>query len=572
MLKKVAVVGGGPAGLTTVYNFLRTNRDNEQPIQCVGFEAKSKLGGVWSDAPGEHLNKYPTTFEKLGSLQDERIAANSRALFYEGTPLAGVDNGEIDLSGLSGSSASRPVKLARKTGLTRDGIFFTNKTGLYADFMSNVPEELMRYEDDVNAYGADTCKRDTSIVPLTNLPIIKHHLDSFISSNGLEEYYRMNTSVEYVDRAGPSKWIVVAKRSAPGQNYDEWYVELFDAVVIGSGHFQIPYVPFYMSKPEGKGVIETAIHSFNQKHPGTLVHVKDIDSWYHKVLPSFERTSKYRRIVIVGKSFSCMDVLKRIIHWRKSINLEIIISTDMPPMPENTANPFYWFDEWLSETSKVTIKPQITEFWDSSATPSLKFADGSEINGVDYVIFATGYLCGFPFLSSRLLDQCRISITADPRNADQQPSNISRVTGLYLHTFSIAEPTLTFAGISSNANFQSFHISAKAIVGAFNRFNSLFQQEKPTDAPHYDSIWGQILPSIDDQLKWSRERLAQTGNNGAFHFYYPLPLLIEGWEKPCEAIFPVGQDAKNLFPANAPQLSTEGISRLRDIFLQVMEQ
>ncbi|QLL34390.1 hypothetical protein HG536_0G02510 [Torulaspora globosa] len=571
MIRKVAVIGGGPAGLTTVYNFLKVNKDSDLAVQCVGFEAKSKLGGVWSDTPGSNLDTHPMIFEKLGSLRDERTAADSRALFYEGTPLAGIDGGEVNLSGLSGSSSSKPVKLARKSGLTRDGIYFSDKTGLYDDFMSNVPEDLMRYEDDINDYGQNACARNDRIAPLTDLPSIKYHLDNFISKNDLEENYRMNTSVEYVDKTGASKWMVVAKRSVPENDYDEWYIEYFDAVVVASGHFQIPYIPFFMSKPEGRGAAETAIHRFNQKYPGTLVHVKDIDIWYHKVLPSFEKTSRYRRIIIVGKSFSCMDVLKRIIHLKKSMSLEIFISTDVPPMPENTANPFYWFDEWLAETQQVVVKPQITEFV-SQTTPTLRFADGSELGGVDCVIFATGYLYGFPFLSSRLLDECRISITPDPRNTDNQPSNISRVSGLYLHTFSIADPTLTFPGVSSNANFQSFHISAKAIVGAYHRFNTLSQQQNPTDAPYYDSIWRQILPSLDDQLVWSKKRLAKTGNTGAYHFYYPLPLLIEGWEKPCEAVFPFGQDAKNLFPPNAPQLSTDGIAKLRDIFLEVMEQ
>ncbi|QLQ80309.1 hypothetical protein HG537_0D03100 [Torulaspora globosa] len=572
MIRKVAVIGGGPAGLTTVYNFVKVNNDSELPVECVGFEAKCTLGGVWSDTPGSNLDRHPMIFEKLGSLRDERLAADPRALFYEGTPLAGIDGQKIDLSGLAGSSCSRPVKLARNSELIRDGIYFSEKTGLYDDFMSNVPEDLMRYEDDINDYDQDVCERNSKIAPLTDLPTIKYHLNNFISTNDLEGYYRMNTSVEYVDRTSDSKWMVVAKRSVPENDYDEWYIEYFDAVVVANGHFQIPYIPFYMSKPEGKGTDETAIHHFNQKYPGTLIHVKDIDIWYRKVLPGLEKTSQYRRIVIVGKSFSCMDVLKRIIHLKKSINLEICISTDMPPMPENTANPFYWFDEWLAETQKVMVKPQITEFVSQSAVPSLRFADGSEIDGVDYVIFATGYLYGFPFLSSRLLNECRISITPDPRNADDQPSNISRVSGLYLHTFSIAEPTLTFPGVSSNANFQSFHISAKAIVGAYHRFNTLFHQRKPTDAPYYDSIWRQILPSLQDQLAWSKERLAKTGNTGAYHFYYPLPLLIEGWEKPCEAIFPFGQDAKNFFPPNAPQLSADGIAKLRDIFLEVMNQ
>lgn len=569
MIRKVAVIGGGPAGLTTVYNSIKVNKDSENSFICVGFEARSKLGGVWSDTPGANLDTFPSTLDQLRFLQDERIAGDPRALFYEGSPLIGANYRQIDLGSLTGSSPSKPIKVAKKAKLVRDGIFFTDKTGLYDNFMSNVPEDLMRYEDDTRDYEKDIAPPNSEISPLVDLPTIKTHLKSFLLENNLEEHYRLNTSIEYVDKMGPDKWIVVAKKSDPNKDHDDWYLESFDAVVVANGHFQIPYVPYYMSSPGHKG--NSGIHQFNQEFPGKLVHVRDIDLWYRRELPNYESKSHHRRIVLVGKSFSCMDVLKRIIHLQKSGSLEIFISTDIPPMPENKANPFYWFDQWLVKTSRVTLKPEILSFTSESNTPALTFTDGTQIKGVDNVIFATGYLYSYPFMSQGLMEQCKIFVTPDPRNVDQRPSNISRVTGLYLHTFSIAEPTLAFPGVSSNANFQSFHISAKAIVGAFSKFNQLFKKCEPNDYPYYDSIWNQILPSINDQLEWSRKRLAETGNNGSYHFYYPLPLLKEGWERPCEGLFPQDQDSKHLFPSDAPKLSKDGITRLRDIFLEIME-
>lgn len=569
MIKKVAVIGGGPAGLTTAYNFQKANETGGHTFECIGFEAKSKFGGVWSDTPGESFDDYPTTFAQLSKLKDKEIAGNPRALFYSGSPLASFDGSSISLKRLAGSSNSEPLKLDRKPDLIRNGIFFASKTGLYDNFMSNVPEELMKYDDEALA----TVQSDTTastISPLTNLERIKYFLNSFVTKNNLPAKFRMNTSIEYLEKSGTNKWVIVAKRSPPKKNYDEWYVEEFDAVVVANGHFQIPYIPFYMSTPNGQASHDAAIHEYNKKFPGNLVHVRDIDMWYHKILPCLSQESKYRRIVIVGKSFSCMDILKRIIHLKDSMGFEIIISTDIPPMPENKSNPFFWFDEWLVNTSKVIIKPQITKFISDSSDPSIQFADGTLIDGVNNVLFATGYLYSFPFISPKLLDDCKIFVTPDPRNVDNKPSNISRVTGLYLHTFSIAEPTLTFCGISSNANFQSFHISAKAIVGAFSHFNKLFQEQKPTDFPYYDSIWKQILPSINEQLEWSRQRLVKTGNNGAYHFYYPLPLLKEEWLKPCETLFTADQNTTNLFPSNSQSLSIEGIEKLRDLFLEAM--
>lgn len=570
MIKKVAVIGGGPAGLVTVYNSLKAGEKSDLTIECIGFEAKSKLGGVWSDTPGESLNEYPTTFQRLSSLKDEKLASNARALFYDRSPLISSDGLTVNLKGLSGTSKSRPLKLSRQQNLARDGLFFTTKTGLYDHFFGNVPDELMRFED-VAAADPKFEAQNSFLSPLIDLERIKEHFERFISKNNLSEHFRMNTSIEYVDKFGPDKWIVVAKRSVPESDVDEWYLEKFDAVVICTGHFSMPYIPFYMSQPNNRAKGDAAIHQYNQKFPGNLVHVRDIDVWNHEGLPKYRDSAKYRRILIVGKSFSCMDVLKRIISLQETIGLEIIISTDTPPAPENTANPFYWFDVWLSETKKISLKPQISKFISETSVPSIQFVDGSEIQGVDNVIFATGYIYSFPFISDRLLESCKIFVTADPRNLDGAPSYVSRVTGLYLHTFSIADPTLTFCGISSNANFQSFHISAKAIVGAFTKFNKLFHEQRPDDYPYYDSIWSQILPPINLQLEWSKRRLLQTGNNGSFHFYYPLPTLIQDWLKPCQKLFPEGDNCVDLFPSNSQELSKDGIAKLRDIFLEAMK-
>lgn len=570
MIRKVAVIGGGPAGIVTVYNSIKANEKSDFPIECIGFEAKGKLGGVWSDTPGESFEDYPTTFQRLASLNDEKFATSDRDLFYSKSPLVAPNGHTINLKGLSDTSHSRPLKLARESDLPRDGLFFTTKTGLYDNFFGNVPDELMRFED-TSVHDPQYDAQNSSLSPLIDLARIQQHLHRFINQNKLKNSFRLYTSVEYVDKLGADSWIIVAKRSLPENNHDEWYLERFDAVVICTGHFQMPYVPFYMSRPNEKSTSGTGIHQYNCKFPGNLVHVRDIDSWNHRTLPHFKEKAKYKRILIVGKSFSCMDVLKKIINLRDSVGLEIVISTDIPPSPENKQNPFYWFDVWLSQTDKVILKPQISKFMSDTPSPTVQFVDGTELQGIDNIIFATGYLFSFPFLSSALLDNCKVLITPDPRNLDGMPSNTSRITGLYLHTFSIAEPTLAFCGVSSNANFQSFHISAKAIIGAFTKFNKLSYEQKPQDYPYYDSIWRQILPPIDKQLEWSRNRLSQTGNNGSFHFYYPLPSLLKDWLQPCSLLFPEGDNAAKLFPTDSQQLSIKGIEKLRDIFLEVME-
>lgn len=76
----------------------------------------------------------------------------------------------------------------------------------------------------------------------------------------------------------------------------------------------------------------------------------------------------------------------------------------------------------------VNIRAPISRFHPDSGR--VDFLDGSSINDVDVVLFATGYNYSFPFLPESTV----------------KISN-RRVQGLYQHVFNIADPTLAFIGM-----------------------------------------------------------------------------------------------------------------------------
>lgn len=55
MASKVAVIGGGPLGISTVKNL------TEQGFDCTGFESRSYLGGIWKYNTDEHLSVQAST-------------------------------------------------------------------------------------------------------------------------------------------------------------------------------------------------------------------------------------------------------------------------------------------------------------------------------------------------------------------------------------------------------------------------------------------------------------------------------------------------------------------------------
>ncbi|SCU91522.1 LAFA_0F04280g1_1 [Lachancea sp. 'fantastica'] len=561
LIKKVAVIGGGPAGLLAAESLAR---QEDQNWEIVGFEARSQLGGVWSDTPGSNLNSEQV-FQQLQLLGNVEAPLDPATIFQKDSPL--VENGRIpNLRPMLATSVNKPMCLKRKP-LLRDGLVLSSKTGVYDNFMTNAPRQLM----DLDCRNPLQDDRRDDIAPLEDLQQVQENVKSFVEKHQSSKIFRLNTSVEYLDKLSPLKWIIIAKTSDPRNDTDSWYSETFDAVVIANGHFMCPYVPYYMSSTSNG---DSNIHEFNKSFPDTLSHVRDIDVWYQKRLPLLHKASASRKqkIVIVGKSFSAMDILKRLVPLQDAHHsLEIIISTKTPPNPENTANPFCWFDKWLTQTTKVTTVCAISQFFEKQGKPALRLEDGSEIQEVSEILFATGYLYSFPFVSNKLLENYRILLTPDPRCPSGTPSNISRVTGLYLHTFSIADPTMGFVGISSNANFQSFQISAQALAGAWSKVNYLYETLKPQDGPIYDSIWSQVLPSVQEQLKWCQERLLQTGNNGAYHFYFPLNLLKEQWLKHSEPLFTDKDRQQRLFPEDSAEKAQSGLKKLEELFLQTVE-
>lgn len=75
-----------------------------------------------------------------------------------------------------------------------------------------------------------------------------------------EGFVSYNTTVELAEKVG-DEWKVVLRKE--GKDSDEWWVERFDAVVVATGHYWVPYVP----KIEG-------LEKFERARPGSVIHSK----------------------------------------------------------------------------------------------------------------------------------------------------------------------------------------------------------------------------------------------------------------------------------------------------------
>ena len=173
-------------------------------------------------------------------------------------------------------------------------------------------------------------------------------------------------------------------------------VETFDAVVVASGHFNVPYIP---SVP--------GIRTWYEAYPDSISH----SMFYRR--PE-EYTSK--KLIVVGNSASGVDIAG-----------QIATVCTLPLLQSQKSESFLKPDKSSSKVEKPEIVEYILE------KHQVRFTDGSIESDVDAVLYCTGYFYSFPFLNS------------------PNPPLITAgeyVENLYQHVFYRPQPTLAFVALN----------------------------------------------------------------------------------------------------------------------------
>lgn len=143
-------------------------------------------------------------------------------------------------------------------------------SSIYPYLETNVDDLAMSYSQEpipsdrsaasVALHGADT--------PFRHWTVMRDYVRSLFARNGYEDLISFRTSVERAckkDDGASDEWELVLRRESTEEDgQDEWWVERFDAVVVASGHFSVPFVPFT------EGLAE-----FEADRPGSVRHSKN---------------------------------------------------------------------------------------------------------------------------------------------------------------------------------------------------------------------------------------------------------------------------------------------------------
>ncbi|PFH62094.1 hypothetical protein XA68_15185 [Ophiocordyceps unilateralis] len=343
-VKQVAIIGAGPSGLAAAKYLLAQQAFDHIAV----FEQQQDIGGVWVPPPAESSPPPPpSTVPQTNPFRPPET----------------------------------PVPIAEARPHYKPAVYFPSP--VYDHLRANIIGPLMQFSDE--PFPSSCC-----VFP--SLEDIRASVRRYGREvRHLVRFGQQVTRLELLQEQGRDRWHLRARDLLSGETAD--YV--FDAVVVASGHYSLPFIPDIKN-----------ITDFHRAHPTVVTHSKHYRS---------PKSFLDKKVIVVGNGPSGIDIAAQINAVSK---VKTLLSVKAATSPETLA--CIGCDE----------APEIVEFLIDQR--GVRFKDGSVEINVDSVVFCTGYLFSYPFL------------------ADLQAKLITNgrgVHGLYKHLFTIQHPTLVFLAL-----------------------------------------------------------------------------------------------------------------------------
>lgn len=220
---------------------------------------------------------------------------------------------------------------------------------MYRYLWSNGPKEGLEFAD--YSFEQHFGKPIASYPPRA---VLFDYIEGRVKQAGVREMIRFNSPVRRVVYDDDSGQFSVTVQD---HQKEAEYTELFDYVIVASGHFSTPNVPQF-----------AGFETFN----GRVMHAHD----FRDALEF-----KGKDVLIVGTSYSAEDIGSQC--WKYGAK-SITVTHRTAPMG------YAWPDNWQEV-------PLLTKVDKNTAT----FKDGST-KKIDAILLCTGYLHHFPFMEERL--------------------------------------------------------------------------------------------------------------------------------------------------------------------------
>lgn len=276
----------------------------------------------------------------------------------------------------------------------------------------------------------------------------KQYIQTYFSLQGIDTLLSLNTTVEDVTQARASSsspipgWSLTLRRHDPVRNVDHWWREKFDALIIATGHYSVPYIPYV-----------PGLDAYMKRFPDKVFHSK-----------SFRSSAAFsgKRVLVIGNSASGHDIST------------LLAPQVRAPLYQSRRSKSRW--DGQEPPSGIAWKPIISSF--NAETGTIHFADGTifKADDVDHVIYCTGYKPSYPWWNSA------------SNGGDLWDYQANRLVGSYLHTFFRSRPTLGLIGMPRTLTFRSFEYQAVALARVFSGRNR------------------HALPDSETMQRWEQDR------------------------------------------------------------------
>ena len=232
-------------------------------------------------------------------------------------------------------------KYTWRTGLDEHGEAV--HCSMYRYLWSNGPKEGLEF--------ADYTFEEHFGKPIASYPpraVLFDYIEGRVKRAGVRDWIKFNHAVRRVEKNADGKFRVIANDCVNDVETDE----VFDHVVVATGHFSTPNVPYYPGFESYQGRILHA-HDFRD-----AVEMKDKD------------------ILILGTSYSAEDIGSQC--WKYGCK-SVTVAHRTAPMG------YDWPDNWQEVPALVKVEGKTAHFKDGSS------------KDVDAIILCTGYIHHFPF-------------------------------------------------------------------------------------------------------------------------------------------------------------------------------
>lgn len=415
---KVAVIGAGVSGINTAAYLLKNG------IDVTVFERSDFTSGVWHyDAKAPKSPSYPSVRPSAGDYVPSKPGEFSK---------------DTDIKASNGDG---PYELNTKDQEALRTIF-APPGPCYAGLRNNVPTSLLYSNLGPWPEGTED---------ITSHYNIENYLRGLSSQHGVDNVTVFSTRVEHAEKSDDGRhWNLrtITLLEGPGTPQFVERTWQFDALVVASGHYNLPRIPDTPGLAEWKAQFgDRIIHTKEYRHP-----------------------EEYRdkTILVIGGGASAMDVARE----STGVAKRVIQSTrggdfDLPPsmLPETV--------EHVGAIEKFVLDPDSTA--DLSVRGRIVLKDGGVVRDVDYVVLATGYLTSYPFIPQYHSDTLPIDdVTPDILVTSEG----NMVHHLHKDIFYIEDPSLAFIGVPYySATFSLFDFQAQVLARVYSGKTKLSSRE-----------------------------------------------------------------------------------------------